>query len=399
MKITFFLEYQKKDGDRYTLYGDFATLKDARDFYQHLNQSPIEDDLEVPTGFRIDGIKPGKRLFEESYYFLETNGARISRNEDSSLEAYVIDYSNYPFDQRTVVVEAAKEFTPLEAKSNMSKSALTKILDSFPTANENEKEFVRVNDVGQGNLNEYHIGEQIPLVYDLGTNMNSSEDDVRALVDKILCEYKPLENKPVLVISHWDKDHYHCLLQLRPKELDLFECFVIMKTIPTASAEKAYNRIASNPSAKILAVPQISSSSKGTGISSLFYSGNKVSIYQGIGKKMNISGLIVCVSNNEFLSVLPGDCAWFQINHILREEAITKNARCCNLVVPHHGSGKDQSFKGFVVPPSWTYGIPAISVGKNNHNHPNSSVEDYIMSLFDKRVKRTDKHGPIRLNM
>ena len=394
MKIVFFLERQIKKGNLYTLYGDFATLNEARGFAQQ-----NVDDQEVPTGIRISGIKPGKRLFEESYYILDTDGAQIIRTEDTPFESFLIDYSNCQFEKGKVVIEAAKSFTPIKASGNMPAEELKAVLDSFPTNSETKNEYIKVNDVGQGNWNEYHMGEQIPLVYDLGTNMNASKDAIKALTDGILPSYKSLK-KPILVISHWDKDHYNCLLNLTPGELDLFACFVIMETIPTATAEKAYKRIMNNPAAKVFAVPNISAPATGHNVMKPLYSATKVSLYQGIGKKSNESGLIVCVSNEKFLSVLSGDCAWFQINHMLRLEASNKMNRCCNLVIPHHGSGKDLSFKGFVIPYSWSYSSSAISVGNNTYKHPNPSVENYIDSLFGGHLSRTDYiKGPVYLKM
>ena len=392
MKIVFFLEHQIKNGNRYTLYGDFATLNEARGFAQQ-----NVDDQEVPTGIRVSGIKPGKRLFEESYYILDTEGAQIIRTEDTPFESYLIDYSNCQFDQGKVVIEAAKSFTPIKASGNMPAEELKAVLDSFPSNSENKNEYIKVNDVGQGNWNEYHIGDMIPLVFDLGTN--ASKNAIKALTNSILPKYESLKKKPLLVISHWDKDHYNCLLNLTPGELDLFACFVIMETVPTATAEKAYKRIMNNPAAKVFAVPNISAPATGHNVMKPFYSATKVSLYQGIGKKSNESGLIVCVSNEKFLSVLSGDCAWFQINHMLRLEAINKMNRCCNLVIPHHGSGKDLSFKGFVIPYSWSYGSSAISVGNNQYHHPNPGVESYIKDLFAGRLKRTDKQGTFDLTM
>lgn len=115
--------------------------------------------------------------------------------------------------------------------------------------------------------------------------------------------------------------------------------------------------------------------------------GNKVSLYQGIGNNRNTTGIIVTVNNKNTLTILSGDCAWNQINHMFRLDALAKEKMCCNLVVPHHGSGKDLSFKGFVVPFSWTYGSAAISVGKKNRfKHPSASIVDYINGLFGSKA-------------
>ena len=402
MKITFLLEYQKKDGDRYTLSGDFATLNEARIFYRYTNQPPLKDNEELPTGLKIVGIKPGLRLYEDSYYKLDIGRAQIQRTGNTSFESYIIDFSNVRFEQGETIIENNNDILSSldKAQTSMLEGKLATLLDSIPDSIEGESEFVRVNNVGQGNWNEYHIGNRIPLVYDLGTNMNASNADIRALIDKIFPNYKASPKKPLLVISHWDLDHYKCLLELQMTELILFECFVVKEILPTATAKKAYDRIKSIPRVKILAISSPTSHTSSE-IVQLIEKENKVSLYHGIGNNRNTTGIIVNVSNKNALTILSGDCAWYQINHLLREEAITKKKRCCNIVVPHHGSGKDISFKGFVVPYTWTYSSAAISVGKKNiYKHPYSSVVNYIKGLFDRNVYRTDdKNGPIDLKM
>lgn len=402
MKITFLLEYQKKSGERYTLSGDFATLKGAEEFYQFVNHVPIENHQEVPTGLRIDGIKPGLRLFEETYYKLDVDKAQIHQTGNTSFESYIIDFSNVKFEQGETIIENNNDIMSSldKVQTSMHKGELATILDTIPEPKEGESEFVRVNDVGQGNWNEYHIGAQVPLVYDFGTNMNASNEEIRALIDKIIPNYASSPKKPILVISHWDLDHYKCLLGLTVAELGLFECFVVKEELPTATAQKAYNRILTIPGVKVQAVSSINGLNSSEMVR-IKEKGNKVSLYQGIGNNRNTTGIIVTVNNKNTLTILSGDCAWYQINHMLREEALLKKNRCCNLVVPHHGSGKDLSFKSFVAPCPWTYGSTAISVGKKNKfKHPSASVVDYIKGLFGSKASRTDYNiTPIDIKM
>jgi hypothetical protein len=399
MTITFLLEHQKKDGDRYTLYGDFATLRGAEVFNQVVPKLSDHNNQELPTGFRIDGIKPGRRLFEDKYYELDVDGALVTRTGNTSFESYIIDYSSYRFEQGKRVIESAEKVDLDKAVSRIPPGWLRSAFCAIPDPDEGDMEFVRVNKVGQGNWNDYHIGKQIPLVFDLGTNMNAPGESIRNLVDEILPDYKQSNQKPILIISHWDLDHYKCLLYLKPDEIDVFDCFVLMETLPTATAKKAYDLIAKNPLARIQAITNSSSGKLDSDMVDLYYAGKKVSLYQGLGDNLNNSGLIAVVNNNNTIVTLSGDCAWYQLNHLNSKESSIKINRCYHLVVPHHGSGKDGSHKGFVLPNSWSCGESVISVGKNRYGHPAPSVVNYLKGLFGKSIRRTDINGSYNLSM
>ena len=64
----------------------------------------------------------------------------------------------------------------------------------------------------------------------------------------------------------------------------------------------------------------------------------------------------------------------------------------CNIVVPHHGSGVDKTYYGFVLPKQMKAGAAIISVEKQNniYGHPSQPLIDYLESL-DFKVDRTDK--------
>ena len=93
MKITFFLEDKIKIGDSYTLYGDFANLKQAKEFHRYLNPESEVSDLDVPTGLTLTGVKSGKGLKRESYYDIDIFKEQVTF--DTSTETYVIDYTKY----------------------------------------------------------------------------------------------------------------------------------------------------------------------------------------------------------------------------------------------------------------------------------------------------------------
>ena len=416
MKITVLLEHiyapKEQDNGMYSFDCDFATIEDARNLYFRVTQSQIGQNQiqSLPTGVHITGVKGKRRFVEDAYYEIDidTPGVTVNRNPDLTTV-----YNSYKIDFAGVSLETTKNaitsvsYTVVESKlekaaSTMETKELEHFLDSIAEAGKDEDEYVRVKNIGQGNWNEYHIGNRIPLVFDLGTWMNASNSKTRSLVVEHCPQYVSSAIKPIVIISHWDLDHYRCLLEMTPEEIGYFGVFVVVETLPTATAEKAYDLIKKAPKVKVVAIPTFgkSTSKRPVMIKDCIQS-SKVSIYPGVGSNRNSKGLIVVVKNKKTAVLLSGDCPWYQLNHVMRNEAGTVKNVECHLVVPHHGA-KDDSYTGFVIPCCWKYGKAAVSVGQGNHySHPGTSVLDYLKELLNtKDIDRTDKQkGDIDLKM
>jgi|GEM_PF-7038037 len=407
MKITVLLEYVNKHSKggngTYTIFCDFARTDDAIQLYNLKNATPYNSKMELPTGLHIIGLNgeaiSKMRFFEDWYYEIDVaDGERVTlKSGNTTFDSYEIDFTGASLD----VIMASftrKQYEDVEpdlekAESSMTEEELTSYFDKIAELCEGEKEFVRVKNIGQGNWNEYHVGSNnIPLVYDLGTWMNASNTAARSLVLKHLPQYKSSSIKPIVIISHWDLDHYRCLLQMTPTEIKYFEAFIVVKTLPTATACKAYYLIKQATWVKVLSIPTCGKSTSKMPIMNNPIQHPKVSIYPCIGSNRNSRGLIAVIKNETTAVLLSGDCLWSQLNHILREETNSPKKIACHLVVPHHGGCGDELYSGFVIPSSWTYGKVAISVGKGNlYNHPRRSVTGYLKVLFNtKTIDRTD---------
>ena len=387
----------------YTLYCDFATIRDAEALYFYKNQQKLEDALELPTGLIIYGAPAQKRYVEDAYYKINIDGSDIEQTGHTSFDSYLITLTHHSKDSNSIVRIRDNDIEKLldKAESSITRTELENYLHGTSGSNETENEFVQVNNVGQGNWNEYHVGERIPLVYDLGTDKSASCSEVRTLIEKHIPQYES-SGGTVAVISHWDLDHYKCLLHMKPNEIRQFACFVVIETLPTATAKKAYDLIKSVPKVEVFAIPSFGKSTCKIPIQlPPVYQGLKLSIYSGVGSNRNSKGLIAVVKNSEYAAILSGDCLWSQFSHIMRSETTTYSNRICHLVVPHHGSGKDDTYNSFVLPSMWHYGEFAISVGKNMFGHPSRGVMSYLKALFAvKKIPRTDKtKQDIRLPM
>ena len=74
----------------------------------------------------------------------------------------------------------------------------------------NDLEF-KVNDVSQGNWNEIRQNGIVRLVYDVGAPITASNTELQRYINQYAKQYAA--DHPYLVLSHWDMDHYHCLIK------------------------------------------------------------------------------------------------------------------------------------------------------------------------------------------
>lgn len=384
---------QGENAGYYTLYCDFATIGDAEELYFYKNQQKLEDIQKLPTGLIIYGAPAQKRYVEDAYYEIDIDGADIEQTGHTSFDSYRITLT-HPKGSNSILRIPDKDIERHldKAVSSIKPTGIGHYLHGIEDLDELESEFVQVNNVGQGNWNEYHVCERIPLVYDLGADKAASCSKVRTLIEKHIPQYESPDGT-IVIISHWDLDHYKCLLHMKPNEIRQFACFVVIETLPTATAKKAYDLIKSIPEVGVLAIPSLRKSTCKIPIQlPPVYQGLRLSIYSGVGSNRNSKGLIAVIKNSEYAAILSGDCLWSQLSHVMRNETVTYSTRICHLVVPHHGSGKDDTFNGFVLPGMWHYGEFAISVGKNNFGHPSRCVMSYLKELFNiKSGFRTDK--------
>lgn len=236
---------------------------------------------------------------------------------------------------------------------------------------------VTIRNVGQGNWNEISYDEQIKVVYDAGAPMYAS----RAEVTTIIGDRNDLYNisKPVLVLSHWDKDHYHSLLGMTNTELqNNFSAFVCRDYVPNLTSRKLFARIKSSVSAKNTFSISAGKRSKKRGLpllKNMNATTNKIVIYNAEHhKNRNISGLLLTVKSSKASVILSGDAYYEQISRNIIPHLNFKHIH--HLVVPHHG-GKAGKYI-YSKAPLMTFGKAIISVGPNRHKHP---LSIYISAL------------------
>ena len=184
-------------------YIDFRQSKDWAMFRQSVGLPDSSG-----TFIELQSLKSSKRLMRGCYYKLNLEllkGFQLRRNENSLLLGGSYDLANMqmPEDDGS---ELLQQHEPLEPE-DMSRRNVPREMPAF-TSSSNDMSLI-VKDVDQANWNELRLGGNIVVLYDAGARLNASMAEVAAIFDSRKADLEA--TKPILVISHWDKDHIHCL--------------------------------------------------------------------------------------------------------------------------------------------------------------------------------------------
>ena len=255
---------------------------------------------------------------------------------------------------------------------------------------------LNVRNVGQGNWNEIIVNENVKLVYDAGAPMNATKDKIREYIGDKPNKY--LENKPTLFLSHWDKDHYHCLKGMTDIELKCFSNFICPNLLPNITSRLLFSKIERAIGREniltINNIPRIDRSepSRLELISPL---ANNLMIFNSLeNRDRNMSGIVLAIKALKSSVVLPGDCHYYQISDYVLPLLNYKHIH--NMVVPHHG-GKAGEYK-YNLTPGVKPKDAIISVGRK-YGHPRL---DYVRALkFDwfKVLNTHDINDDIRIDL
>ncbi|MCC5928982.1 MAG: hypothetical protein JJU28_07030 [Cyclobacteriaceae bacterium] len=220
-------------------------------------------------------------------------------------------------------------------------------------------------------------GYKVNIVYDAGAPMNSSRADIATIIGNRNILYPT--SKPVLILSHWDKDHYHSLIGMTDTELQSnFSAFVCRDRVPNQTSRILFGRLRNAVgSANTYTISANSRLTRGgpTFFSPLTPINNQVVLYNSQHhKNRNISGLALTVKTKSGSIILPGDTHYDQISRDILPHLNYRHKH--NLVVPHHG-GKAGAYQ-YNTPALATVDKAVISVGANRYGHP---FANHIASL------------------
>ena len=199
-----FLDSYTKAGDGIVdAYIDFRLSKDLTMFRQ-IAELPEN----AGTYIELRSLKSAKRLMRGCYYKLNLNLLKnytFNRLDNSLLIGGIYDLSkmNMPTDNDTELLQQHEPLEPEDLRQRNVPQAPPMLF----SATDNMQLFVK--DVGQANWNELRFGNRLVILFDAGAKLNASISEVTSIFDSRKADLAL--SKPILVISHWDMDHIHCL--------------------------------------------------------------------------------------------------------------------------------------------------------------------------------------------
>ena len=280
-EIIVYLDEYKYDGDgKYDImYLDFRT---PSDFEKYLNEVGIKERTRG-SYLEIKGYQSPRRLMQGCYYALNVDMLKKltpTAHPESLLLFQTYDFSNYE-DQNDDNYRLLQSHEPLDAEE--LKVSYHNPIDGLDELKYKfEVSLFRVNDVSQANWNELLENDDVKVVYDLGAPINASATEVRRYIDLYSPHYS--ESHPCLVLSHWDKDHYHCLIGMTDKEINNFSKFICADKIPTTTAGNLFRRIEGilGKNRIFCIVPPVKKHGRSNSVMTEKYSNDALAIYVGL---------------------------------------------------------------------------------------------------------------------
>lgn len=381
-----YLEAYEKVGDGILdAYIDFRQRKDLLLFSRATNY----DNNSKATFIELLGLKSAKRLRRGCYYKLNLDfikNYQIARNENSLIIGGSYDLNNMqlPKGETDEVLQSHEALDPEEmSEANVPQGAV------FDIKREDDLKLF-VKDVGQANWNELRSGDLVKAVYDAGAELHASPREVRNIIASRKNDL--MRSKPVLVISHWDMDHIHCLKEMDVN--DIRACFSKLvcpnklKSLTSKDVMKDFKSALGAANVFCLPLP-----GRTNGIAMHHWRREGcVSIYRAeSSSQINYCGLVMFVCGGNRSANYTGDCKLIQAKNVYDQEmAHGLLTRDHVLVAPHHGG--DYGAK------NRQYSLPCdnilISVGANNgYGHPQSDMLRYLSRLGT--VEQTQNVGDI----
>ncbi len=267
----------------------------------------------------------------------------------------------------------------------------TGIVDIPSAASGSAHLLLTVVDCGQGNWNEVRT-KTTRLIYDLGACRYYKPAEVRALVASrnLLSEHRHV----VVVLSHWDIDHYHALLEFTAPELSKISHVYAPDRLPdTATFKRVRALLSANGVPLTLLATQPHPNGKGPiQLVPISTSGPFTFFRATTGSSTNQTGIVVQVEGSNKIALLTGDHYYGKV----LDASLPIKGKACELVIPHHGG-----ICGSLNHVAWLAKHQAvrcvISVGNNPWGHP---LPKYVGALKaiqgGKDPWRTDKSGSYR---
>lgn len=424
LPVVFIESINKKKG--YLLLDFPVTLEGQIDQYSaFLSQAGLDNNAKGTSMLEVTGIKFAKygTPREGLYYRLPTKLVEANWTQepttlldDEELETNVIAYYFDASDDDPIEFENAENYTLTHKALEDNRAEFKEQIDRLSDLSSNCSEImVVVHNVGQGNFNQTFFDSGLLLNFDLGGQKKKNIRDIvkthmsdmrHIRIDKILEPDKPkttseeiktrmkgwpktFETKfNVLIISHWDKDHYNGLLSVPQEFLNSLNLIFVPNILPNKTSERAYLRLPNNR----VCIVKMRRSEDNTRLElAPLINSEKLIIYRGSRHyNRNKTGLSASVHHQGHDAIFPADLDYSQVN---RYHIANCNKQKLVAVIPHHGGeagdftkiGGWNSLENAIISVGThrSYDHPLPEVVNEILNHPNepylhNTKEEYI---------------------
>lgn len=259
-----------------------------------------------------------------------------------------------------------------------------------------DKSKVIVRNVGQGNWNEVYIKNNKKIIYDFGASIRYTQAQLDGLIRKYRIDKILYDNSiPLMIISHWDIDHYMMLLSLSENQMKSIGCVLCMDNAISQTSKTVLATLQKNLGTRLMLIPAAEREVKGSSSKLHLVASNKgLLIFKGTqSSSRNKSGLVLGLESKETCTVLPADHHYSQIEKYVFPYLNKKLTY--NMVVPHHcgNAGRISS----TLTHFRKNGSAVISVGENPYRHPFGHIKDLLATTFS--IQQTNFKGDITINL
>lgn len=374
--------------------GVFDIVFDFANHQQMLNymaQMEMQNKM-TATMFELKNYRPKSRLRGGGYYQLNTMALQMCQNhfnriKDSYLFYGTYDLSSFNDDNMPNLLESHRTIDK-EVYDDTSNKAYQTLPQNLFANIDNDALHVKVRDVGEANWNELLIGDHIAVLYDIGA---PSYDNVTQVQTKLNGRNQAiLDSKPVLILSHWDMDHIHCLKAMSVDDMrKSFSAVVCVDKIRPLTSQRIYADLVAALPERVYCLPMIPKTGHSAGVSHIISQG-VISLYQGENSSnKNYSGIQMIVKGGAKTCHFTGDCRLSQADDVYQIELQFGGMPNDNiLIAPHHGAYLDPAFRTY----SKHCVDVVVSAGSSGYGHPNPTMETYLQGLCSS-YWRTDQRG------
>lgn len=361
---------------------DFIDTDQHRKFTSLLD---YDSQIDKTSMVVIKNYFPRRRIQENTAYainkkvLLQFKQSISEYEEESNLLMYQIDLAESNEELFSVSVSIGDLDKPYDSFTNNKYKDQLKFDLSLKG-----KLQLNVRNVGLANWNELILNGNVVIVYDVGAPTFASKSNVRKIIGNKIEEYS--KSKPILILSHWDKDHYHSLIEMTDEEIKCFSSFICIDRAVTNTTSILLNRFISILGySKVFQISNVPRDTKGgkTPLYLISKEESQILLYTSMyHKTKNISGLVLALRTHESSVIFSGDCFYSQLSENVLPQLDYSNNH--NLIVPHHGG---HAGKYFYENKKAEKVNAIISAGRSKH-HPSKYYTELLKCEF-KNIRST----------